>query len=86
MSEDKDGGTAFPAWELNGQNNPEMTSFGMSLRDYFAGQVIGAAFRDLFDGWRARGEPVTEEWPMGIAVDAYRVADAMLVARQTQEG
>lgn len=29
-----DGGPAFPVWELNGKDQPEMTGFGMSLRDY----------------------------------------------------
>ena len=42
----------------------------------------GAAFQDLFAGWRSRGEPVCEDWPMGLALDAYCVADAMLKARE----
>lgn len=54
---------------------------GIGLRDYFAAQVIGPAFLDLFTGWRQAGEPVQEDWPMGLAIDAYRVADAMLRAR-----
>lgn len=57
---------------------------GMTLRDYFAAKVIGSAFLDLFTGWRQRGEPVQEDWPMGLAIDAYRVADAMLEARENK--
>lgn len=72
--------SAFPTLERGG-SGLELTDPGMTLRDYFAGQVIGAAFRDLFVGWRTRGEPVTEDWPTGLAIDAYRVADAMLEAR-----
>lgn len=36
MNKINDGGRAFPVWELNGHGQPEMTGFGMSLRDYFA--------------------------------------------------
>ena len=57
---------------------------GMTLRDYFAAQVIGPAFLDLFTGWRQRGETVYEDWPMGLAIDAYRVADAMLAQRENK--
>ena len=64
-------------------NVENLTDPGMTLRDYFAGQVIGAAFSDLFIGWRTRGEPVIEDWPTGLAIDAYRVADAMLAIRQS---
>ena len=60
----------------------ELSDAGMGLRDYFAAHVIGAAFQDLFAGWRSRGEPVREDWPMGLALDAYCVADAMLKARE----
>ena len=60
----------------------ELSDAGMSLRDYFAAHVIGAAFQDLFAGWRSRGEPVHEDWPMGLAMDAYRVADAMMKVRE----
>ena len=73
---------AFPILERGG-NGLDLTDPGMTLRDYFAGQVIGAAFSDLFIGWRTRGEPVVEDWPTGLAIDAYRVADAMLAIRQS---
>lgn len=47
------------------------TQEGMLLRDYFAAQVVSAVFHGVF-----------EDWPTGIAVDAYRVADAMLKIRE----
>ena len=72
---------AFPTLERGG-GGLELSDAGMTLRDYFAAHVIGAAFQDLFAGWRSRGEPVHEDWPMGLAMDAYRVADAMLKARE----
>lgn len=86
-----DGGTAYPArvsvnrdtgmLQPHQFGNDDFCTLGMSLRDYFAAQVIGPAFLDLFTGWRQAGEPVPEDWPMGLAIDAYRVADAMLRAR-----
>lgn len=36
VSTTNDGGPAFPAWELNGQGQQEMTCFGMTLRQYAA--------------------------------------------------
>ncbi len=75
---------AFPVWELNGQNKPEMTDFGMSLRDYFAAKAMPAIYRDLWEDLRAgKGAVPDHEWPMGVAKDAYRIADAMLKARKT---
>ena len=72
---------AFPTLERGG-GGLELSDAGMGLRDYFAAHVIGAAFQDLFAGWRSRGEPVREDWPMGLALDAYRVADAMMKVRE----
>ena len=42
MNTSNDGGPAFPVWELNGKGQPEMTGFGMSLRDYFAAKAMAA--------------------------------------------
>lgn len=68
MSGREDGGPAFPlvlpATEYN----------GMSLRDYFAGQVIGRLGRFSGD---FRGIN-----PDRIARGAYEIADAMLTVRQ----
>lgn len=82
-----DGGPAFPVWELNGNGQPEMTSFGMSLRDYFAAHFAAAlmtatsADSDLpnLDYRREAGGPTLAE---RVAAIAYRLADAMLKARE----
>lgn len=78
MTTKTDGGEAFPVVHPDGMG---VQYFGLSVRDYFAAQVIGPAFLDLFTGWRQAGEPVQEDWPMGLAIDAYRVADAMIRVR-----
>lgn len=73
MSKQHDGGPAFPVWELNGQGKPEMTGFGMSLRDYFAAKAMQGFLSD--PKWR---DNVIDEL---TASHAYRMADAMMEAR-----
>ena len=72
MSTINDGGPAFPVWELNGKNIPEMTGFGMTIRDYFAAKAMQGllAARERYENFRE------------IASDAYLLADAMLKARE----
>ena len=75
MNTINDGGPAFPVWELNGKGQPEMTGFGMSLLDYFAAKAMQAQI----------GNPLklgSDEAYRLIATMAYRMADAMLKARE----
>ena len=54
----------------------------VTLRDYFAVKAMPAVYRDLWDDVRAgRNNGVTEEWRIGVAIDAYSMADAMLAVR-----
>lgn len=62
------GGQAFPV-SMGSHNWRE----GMSLRDYFAGQALAGELSKP-DGY------VT---PEKLATYAYRIADAMLLARET---
>jgi len=61
------------------------------LRDYFAAKALPAIYRDMWEDWRAsaRGEAPTmcvpEDWMVGVALDAYKMADAMLIARDTDK-
>lgn len=73
MNKINDGGRAFPVWELNGQGKPEMTGFGMSLRDYFAAKAMQGLAANP-EAWDMTDEKVAE-W-------AYNAADAMLAARE----
>lgn len=63
------GGPAFPHNEKNDDGSHHWTCPGMTLRDWFAGQAIGAALL-------RSNNPVHMD-----ASDAYIVADAMLKAR-----
>lgn len=72
MSE-KDGGPAFPI--------PEVHCEGMSLRDYFAGQVLAGALANPATMMDAENDEHTQQ----LASIVYTVADAMLRARETQD-
>jgi hypothetical protein len=73
-----DGGPAFPCpveFDPNGQLVSH-GSFGMTLRDWFAGQIILGVFADP----SVRG--VTEEQAELLAKKSFMVADKMLKARE----
>ena len=73
-----DGGPAFPRTlvKVAGGNDPfsrsEATAYGMSLRDYFAGQALGRSLRKRGDS----GVDYEE-----LARRAYALADAMIAER-----
>jgi len=77
MSEEvKDGGPAFPTEGYSFEEDMDIVHPGMSLRDWFAGQVMaGICANKAWDenGWAAR------------ALAAYDAADAMLSARQQKD-
>lgn len=84
-----DGGPAFPRsgyTDLNG--NMDHGSWGMSLRDYFAGQALaGVAGYAVFDPQGASSvKAVANETDSSnsatIAEACYQLADAMLEARK----
>jgi hypothetical protein len=68
MSSRKDGGYAFPTGNSD-VGIPYEFRYGMTLRDWFAGQVLASAKGD--------GGHVDD-----MAAYAYRIADAMIEARK----
>ena len=72
-TEINDGGSAFPQLE---PRDPTLSlcSPGLSLRDWFAGQVISEWCGKSING--RQEEPVQD-----VARYAYHIADAMLAAR-----
>ena len=77
MSEQmKDGGPAFPVPNDANVNGQE----GMYLRDYFAAKVMPESLRE-FHVFVNDGGQVPDNWRVGIALEAYAMADAMLIAR-----
>jgi hypothetical protein len=63
----KDGGPAFPG------NTPGNLWFGMSLRDWFAGQALAGLLSR--DGYKNKVPKDTADW-------CYQIAAAMLAARE----
>lgn len=73
MSDDKDGGAAFPTPENEYQHHVH----GMSLRDWFAGMALqGLCVSDRFQR--------NDDSNKSQAVWAYELADAMLAARKAK--
>jgi len=73
MKTTNDGGPAFPTVARDGNWQPHHD--GLSLRDYFAGQVLVGALAD----------PTCQPSPIELAKIAYRGADAMLAAREVKQ-
>lgn len=76
--------SAFPILE-RGYNGLELTDPGMTLRDYFAGQIISAVYKEYIAGVRNKEHPYQEGGYVGVSIEAYRFADAMLEARKEYE-
>ena len=57
---------------------------GMTLRDYFAAKAMPACCAEYCTHANTRG--YDEDWKMGIALDSYAMADAMLKAREVKNG
>ena len=68
----EDGGPAYP---VSGDCFPRV---GMTLRDYFAAQVIGAVIAS-FDKHMPNAASIEN-----FAAHSYRIADAMLAARASE--
>ncbi|HDR9153816.1 TPA: hypothetical protein QDB05_000235 [Burkholderia vietnamiensis] len=76
MSENKQGGLAFPHVRRNEYDCAER---GMTLRDYFAAKAMAGML--AYPGCESRGSHHNNNTPDGVATMAYKYADAMLRAR-----
>lgn len=74
MDKINDGGPAFPV-----QDAGKLQAHGMTLRDYFAAKVLPSVYTECVR--QANIEGFDEHWETGVALDAYRIADAMIAAR-----
>lgn len=72
MTDRDTGGPAFPFWSPG--TSPDSQQTGMTLRDYFAGQVLPTVLTVCVND---KIDPETG-YPAHVAKQAYRVADAML--------
>lgn len=72
------GGRAFP-FVLESRDTSIITNYGLTVRDWFAGQALvafGAAFLDA--GWHSPSDAQVGN----LVQSAYRTADAMLKERE----
>lgn len=78
MSDTRDGGPAFPQRDLQ-PHEAGVFYEGLSLRDYFAAQVMDRMISLSIDhdgGWSVEN----------VAAGCYNLADAMLKAREAPHG
>ena len=74
MSANNDGGPAFPGYNKTADGYLNLLpEGGMSLRDYFAGQALAGMI----------GTCTTERAVASLVPACWKVADAMLAARET---
>ena len=76
MSKPNDGGPAYPTPDVIGAESAQLWESGkpgMSLRDWFAGQIMAGALTSLKN---RHGR---------MAKDAYAMADALLAARDGEQ-
>ena len=72
----EDGGPAFP--NAGGSDSPLYGAYGMSLRDWFAGQAL----MGITSNPNTRGD--ADRLSEGIALYAFKAADAMLAERKKE--
>ena len=71
--------------DMNGAEEwePALAESGMTIRDYFAAKAMPACYAEYCAQANAQG--YVEDWKMGVALDAYAMADAMLKAREVSQ-
>lgn len=77
MNKINDGGPAFPNVPEGAGSRWADWDMGMTLRDFFAAKAMQATLSSIT-------EFPDETWRIGVALDAYLMADAMLAARGAQ--
>lgn len=91
MIDIRNSGPTSPILELNGNGQPEITGFGMHLRDYFAAKAMAALIAEpVNEGYSSSALHWTDQLRMHtqmsgpdiVAHAAYMVADAMLKQRE----
>ena len=82
---DPTGGLAFP---VQGKHGPrEFYEPGMFLRDWFAGQALSGLLAGQFPfGGYSSGETDPDSDIDNLAIEAFKIADAMLAVRAKTMG
>ena len=81
MSNKPDGGPAFPHHETTSRGEPYHDHLGMSLRDWFAGQVLAGDMACQNEQTGYLNAKATDDELRNLAKLYYRIADAMIAER-----
>lgn len=54
---------------------PQLGEYGLTIRDYFAAKAMQILLQTIDDF-------PDENWRLGVTIDAYKMADAMMEARE----
>lgn len=92
MSDKKvsDGGAAFPGEHIEevknemGYGTKKVYEKGISMRDYFAAKAMQSCYSEFMRGLANNEYACPPDWQIGVALDSYAMADAMLKAREVQ--
>ena len=92
MNKKDTGGMAFPSGDAEIKHTQEYgysviresraVHEGMTLRDYFAARAMTACYAEYCAHANVQG--YEEGWKVGVALDSYEMADAMLKAREVK--
>lgn len=83
-----DGGPYHPTTQqIDGNGEVVMYAYcGASLRDEIAARMLPVIYHE-YHAAIARGDHLGDpEWRIGLSLDAYAMADAMLIARARENG
>lgn len=80
------GGPAFPNRGLNNDGCTDIIAPGMTLRDWFAGQALAASDGQTLVAMKDAAEKHGLSLEQVVGSYCYSLADAMLAARNKQEG
>ena len=84
MTDINDCGPAYDRAGYYAEQQPDKDdlSNGMTLRDYFAGQVLPSIHTSSLQVFQT---DASETWPEMVARRSYRLADAMIAARSAKD-
>lgn len=74
---------AFPTVDANREE--DYGTRGMTLRDYFAAKSLPSVIDGYMRGIDQGHYSCDPEWRIGVALDAYQMADAMMKVREAEE-
>ena len=85
MSDNNDGGSAFPFGQISEQTGQPINGYfspGMTIRDWFAGMAVSGENIAISIMVASGKVPTPNDWNGDVVKGAYAIADAMIAARE----